>query len=142
MKSQLKIRTSYVSAGNLEALIAEDWLPVFIIRNIKNSSLIGKWHGTPVHLFWLAPHPEIFHLYRDGKIDFDEYADIYADDIMSSVKFPRLIETLEILRNTSGAKGIVFMGYGQDLEKCHRKILAQLLNQSNLLEFPIKEFII
>lgn len=142
MKSDLKIRTAYVSAGNLEALIQAEWLPVFIIRSIKNSPLIGKYHGTPVHLYWLAPHPEVFHLYRDKKIDFDEYADIYADDILRSVKFPRLIETLEILRTASSAKGIVLMGYGEDMNKCHRSILAQILNESGLLEHPIKEFVI
>lgn len=142
MKSMLKVRTSFVTQGNLDSLIKAEWLPLFIIRNIQNSTLIGNYDGTPVHLYWLAPHPELYHQWRDGEITFDEYADIYADDIMSSVRFPSLLERLEILRSTACAKGVVLMGYGEDVNSCHRGVLAKMLNDSKLLAHPIKEFII
>lgn len=141
-KSNLKIRTSFVTQGNMEALTKSEWLPVFIIRSIKNSQIIGKYDGTPIHLYWLAPRPQLFHRWRDKEISFEEYSKQYSKDIQDSVGFSSLISRLEILRQTSGAKGIVLMGYGEDVNNCHRGILAKMINESGILEEPIKEFII
>lgn len=142
IKHGLKVRTCFVSAGNLEALVKAEWLPVFIIRSIHTNPLIARWAGTPVHMYWLAPKSDLFHSYRDGRLDWDDYADIYADDILSSNRLESLIEKLEILRSTAGAKGIVLMGYGSDPERCHRGVLAKIINQADILIEPIKELVI
>lgn len=142
IKSGLKIRTSFVSPANLEALTQANWLPILIIRSINKNPLIAKYSGTPIHMYWLAPHPDLFHSWRDGHLDWDDYADLYADDVLATTKFESLLSRLEILRSTSGAKGIVFLGYGSDPERCHRSILAYLLNQSGLLLEKVKELVV
>lgn len=142
IKHGLKIRTSFVSPLTLKALVENEWLPIFIIRHIDNNTLISKYAGTPVHLFWLAPNSDLFHSWRDGVLDWEDYADLYADDILSTVRMKDLIERLEILRSTSGAKGVVLMGYGENMNTCHRSVLAKLINQSDLLLDPVKEIVV
>lgn len=142
MKSSLKIRTSFVSPLNLETLTKEGWLPIFILRSIQNSTLIGKYSGTPVHFYWLAPKPNLFHEWRDGKIDFDKYSERYSKEILENIRFDSLISRMEILCSTSGAKGIVMLGYGSDYKNCHRSILSQLLNSTGLLEDRVIELVV
>lgn len=142
MKSNLLIRTGCVNLQNMKVFPEAGWLPVFIIRSIHNSNLIGKYSNTAVHMYWLAPHPETFHLWRDGKIDWNTYSRMYENDVLKSVKFDSLIKRLEILVDTSGARGVVLMGYGEDPKLCHRSILSRLLNSSGLLEERVKELIV
>lgn len=142
MKSKLLIRTGCVTPQTMQAFPEAGWLPVFILRTIYNSSLIGGYTGSPVHMYWLAPHPETYHLWRDGKVDWETYARMYENEILRGVKFDSLIERLEVLVNASGAKGVVLMGYGQDPKKCHRSVLSRLLNSSGLLEERVKELLV
>lgn len=140
MKSELEIYTSYVSEENLETVIKKlSMLPIFILRSIKNSELIGKYSGTLIHFRNLSPSSPLFQAYRDGLIDFTEYTKRYLIELSENIKLYEVIGRLESLCNISGASGVVLFAYGQDPEVSHRKILSNLINSSELLEKQITE---
>ena len=48
----LKLLTSFVSPSTLDFFIQSDYLPIFILRNIKNSELLRKYSETAVQITW------------------------------------------------------------------------------------------
>lgn len=138
MKSGLRIFTSYVSQNNVASAIRQEILPVFIIRNIKNSEVIGKYSGTAVHFFQLSPSDMLFRNKRDGKISMEDYKKLYTIE-MSEVSFQDIIERLEFLASICNTNRVVLMGYGHNKDNCHRSVLAEILNNSGLLEQPVEE---
>lgn len=141
MKSKLKIYTSYVSPANLQLIVEKNLLPIFIIRSIHNSQLIGKYSDSSIHFKILAPSDQLFRDRRDGKISDLEFKKGYIVE-MSRVNFQEVIRRIDYLASLCGASGVVLMGYGQQYDTCHRKTLSELLNGSGLLENSIKELII
>lgn len=141
MKSNIKIHTSFVSPVTLDLFIKNNYLPIFIIRSIGNSELIGKYSGTAVHFKQLSPSPELFRAKRDSIIDYTEFSKRYIIEL-SSINFQELIDKLQYLANLSGAQGIVLLGYGSDNTKCHRSILADLLNSTGYLENKVTEIVL
>lgn len=142
MKSELKINTSFVSPATLERFRSNNILPIFIVRNIENSELIGQYSGSPVHLKELSPSNELFRKKRDKALSIDEFKKLYAIEITERVDLKRIIDKLESLVELSGARSIVLLGYGSDYESCHRSVLAKILNGSGLLEKPVKELVV
>ena len=142
MKSELKINTSFVSPATLERFRSNNILPIFIVRNIKNSELIGQYSGSPVHLKELSPSNELFRKKRDKAVSIDEFKKLYAIEITERVDLKRIIDKLESLVELSGARSVVLLGYGSDYDSCHRSVLAKILNGSGLLEKPIKELVV
>lgn len=140
MKSDLKIKTSFVSPVTLKLFSEKGYLPIFIIRNIKTSELIGKFSDTYIHLKELAPSDELFREKRDSIIDFKEFSKKYIIEI-SKINLGKIVEKLDYLRKISGAEGVVLLGYGSDDKACHRSLLASLLNESGLLENKVTEII-
>lgn len=141
IKSKIKLSTSYVSPLTLPIFIKNDILPVFVIRCIKNSELIGKYDDTAIHFKELSPSNELFQEKRDGKIDFLEFAKRYTIEL-SNLDFEGEIKKLEHLLEFCSAKSIVLLGYGSDPGKCHRSILRDILNKSGLLENKVHELIL
>ena len=142
MKSELKINTSFVSPATLERFRGNNILPIFIVRNIENSELIGQYSGSPVHLKELSPSNELFRKKRDKALSIDEFKKLYAIEITERVDLKRIIDKLESLVELSGARSIVLLGYGSDYDSCHRSVLAKILNGSGLLEKPVKELVV
>lgn len=140
MKSDLKIYTSFVSPLTLPEFISKELLPIFIIRNISNSSLIGKYSDTPIHVKELSPSNELFREKRDRRITQEEFEKRYAIEI-SEVNLEKQLQKLEQLAQCSGAKGIVLLGYGSNYENCHRRVLSDILNNSGLLNNRVREII-
>lgn len=141
MGYQLQIKTSFVSPVTLKIFTENGYLPIFIIRNINNSELIGKYSGTAVHFKDLAPSTELFRAKRDEVIDFTEFAKRYIIE-MSNVNFVDVINKLNYLAELSNARGIILMGYGSDDKKCHRSILSNLINSMKLLDSRVTEIIL
>lgn len=141
MKSSVEIHTSFVSPVTLQLFIDNGYLPIFIIRNIGTSELIGKYSGTAVHFKNLAPSNELFREFRDSGIDLTEYSKRYIIEL-SNVNFQETIDRIQYLVEISNAKGAVLLGYGSDDKRCHRSILADLFNLSGLLEHKVTEFIL
>ena len=142
MKSELKINTSFVSPATLERFRSNNILPIFIVRNIENSELIGQYSGSPVHLKELSPSNELFRKKRDKALSIDEFKKLYVIEITERVDLKRIIDKLESLVELSGARSIVLLGYGSDYDSCHRSVLAKILNGSGLLEKPVKELVV
>lgn len=142
MKSELKINTSFVSPATLERFRSNNILPIFIVRNIENSELIGQYSGSPVHLKELSPSNELFRKKRDKALSIDEFKKLYAIEITERVDLKRIIDKLESLVELSGARSVVLLGYGSDYDSCHRSVLAKILNGSGLLEKSVKELVV
>lgn len=142
MKSELKINTSFVSPATLERFRSNNVLPIFIVRNIENSELIGQYSGSPVHLKELSPSNELFRKKRDKALSIDEFKKLYAIEITERVDLKRVVDKLESLVELSGARSVVLLGYGSDYDSCHRSVLAKILNGSGLLEKPVKELVV
>jgi len=139
MRSEIKIYTSYVNKDNMRKVVESNLLPIFILRKIYNSNLIGRYTDTVIHMKKLAPSELLYRDKRDGNITNEEFAKRYIIELSQEVNFQDLINNLEALKEVSGASGIVFMSYGEDYEHCHRKILSGILNTSGLLENEIIE---
>lgn len=139
MKSTLKIYTSYVTGENLKCAIKDlNYLPVFILRSIKNSGLIGKYNGSQIHFRQLSPSSPLFQAYNGGLIDWTEYSKRFLIEL-SRVRLYETIGKLEKLCNISGASGVILFAYGVDPETSHRKIVSDLINSTELLENQITE---
>lgn len=138
---KLKIYTSFVSPITLKEFCDKNILPIFIIRSIKNSNLIGKFDGTAIHFRDLAPSSELFRRRRDGFIGFDEFSKEYIIEI-SQINIPEILDKLEYLANLSNTDKVVLMGYGTDSTKCHRSVLSEILNKSGLLEHKVTEIVL
>lgn len=141
MSYQLRIVTSYVSPLNLKIFPENGYLPIFIIRSIHNSSLIGKYSGTVVHMKELSPSSELFRAKRDGLIDREEFVKRYIIE-MSNINLLDMVNKFNYLASLSGAKGVVLMGYNSDDRECHRSVLRDLLNDTGLLSNHVVELII
>lgn len=137
----MKIYTSFVSPITLKEYCDQNILPIFIIRSIKNSDLIGKFDGTAIHFRDLAPTSELFRLKRDGEISKEEFEKRYVIEL-SQVDLPSIVKKLEFLANLSNTDKVVLLGYGSDKENCHRHVLADVLNKSGLLEHDITELVL
>lgn len=140
-KSNIRVYTGFVSPLTFKEFTKNDLLPIICIRNISSSSVIGHLSGTPVHFKELAPSSELFRKKRDKLITIDEFKKLYAIEI-SEVDIPEIVGKFDLLVQMSGAKGIVLLGYGSKKDECHRSVLADILNNSGLLEDPIKELIV
>ena len=138
MKSKLKIVTSFVSPKTIELFVGANILPIFIVRSIHNSKLIGMYSDTSIHFKELSPSSALYQARRDGIIGMLDFEKRYVIE-MSEVNFQDTIKRLDYLSSLCGASGVVLMGYGEDPMFCHRRALADLLNYSDLLENKIKE---
>jgi uncharacterized protein YeaO (DUF488 family) len=140
MKS-IKIYTSFVSPITLKEFCDNNILPIIIVRNIKNSELIGKFNGTAIHFRDLSPSSELFRSKRDGLISQEEFAKEYAIEI-SQINIPEILDKIEYLANLSNTDKVVLLGYGTDDSRCHRSVLREILNKTGLLEHKVTEAVI
>lgn len=141
MKSNLRIFTSFVSPLTIEAIVKANFLPIFVLRNIANSTLIGQYSGTAIHFKELSPSAELFRSHRDNLIDFDEYSKRFIIE-MSEINFQSVVKRFEQLASICNAKAIVMMSYGSKYSNSHRKVLSDILNNSGLLTYEVKELIL
>lgn len=141
MGYRLKIKTSYISPVTLKVFPENNYLPIFIVRNISNSKLVGDFSGTSVHFRCLAPSSSLLKHYRDGIIRREEFEKRYIIE-MSEVNLIEAIGRLNYLSLSSGAQGVVLMGYGEDDTLCHRSILRDLLNNTGLLYEKVTEILL
>lgn len=126
MTTNLKYWTSYVSPATMESLPQNNILPIFVIRTIANSSLIGKYSGTSIHLRELAPSYELFKSYKyDSQITREEFEKRYLIEL-SQINILKIMDRIEGMARSCNATGVVFMGYGK-YDEDYRNILAEFL---------------
>lgn len=136
--SELVIHTSFVSPMTMKLLIGRQILPIFILRNIRNSEVIGKYSDSVIHFKELSPSNELFQAKRDKRISLEEFKKRYREEI-AGLNFPKIIKRWEELSDISNSLGIALLGYGGDSEICHRSVLSDILNSSGLLNNKIEE---
>ncbi len=141
MKTRLKIHTSFVSPITFQYFLDNDILPIFIIRNIGGSDVIGKYEGTAIHKPILAPSSLLFREKRDGIISAAEFEKRYAIE-MSTVDLQAVLKDIEYLAGLANTDRVVLLGYGANEKTCHRSVLARILDASGLLEHKITELIL
>lgn len=138
MSSNLLIYTSFVSPLTMKMFKQNEILPTFVLRNIRNSELIGGFSDSVIHLRDLSPSNELYQAKRDHKITIKEFKEKYREEI-KHITLESIIKRLENLRNICNANAVVLLGYGSNSEICHRSVLRELLNSSGLLINKIKE---
>ena len=125
----MNIYTSYASEENLKELVSQGYLPFIILRNIRDSRLLGPYSDTSIHLRELSPSTELYHEFRDGKISIEEYKHQYLLEIIERrISFYDLRKRLSFLSDLVNAEGVVFLGYTEDPERCHRSALSEFLS--------------
>lgn len=135
----LVIKTSFVSPFTIQKFKKEDWLPFFCLRSIYNSTLIGSYTNTSIHLKELSPTSKLYQEFRDGQINFDIYSQKFIEEI-KGVDLKELIERIEYMCNLCDAKGAVLLSYGTDPTISHRSVLKDLINDLKILKNPVEEF--
>ena len=125
----MKIYTSYVSKDNLNKFISLGFLPIFILRNIRNSKLLSSYADTCIHLRELSPSTELFHQFKSGEIDVEEYHYQYLLELLDRhISTLDIYKRLEFLCSLCNAPGVVLLGYEEDKNLCHRKALSEFLS--------------
>ena len=122
----MKIFTSFVSPRRFQMFCDNNILPLIIIRSIRNSTLLGDYEGSAIHLPELAPSTELFRARRDKIIDIEEYRKRYATE-MSSINLDSILSKIEYLCSLCNTEKAVLLGYGEDDSICHRSVLRDLL---------------
>ena len=126
MKTNLKYWTSYVSPAIMESLTRHNILPIFIIRTISNSPLIGKYSGTPIHMKGLTPSYELFKSYKyDQLISREDFEKRYLIEL-SQIEIEKFMDKIEGMANSCNAIGVALLGYGK-YDEDYRNILANFL---------------
>lgn len=141
-RANFSVHTSFISPWTWKTLVIEgNYLPILVIRNIKNSNVIGHLSDTSVHFKELSPSNELFRLKRNSEIDITEFQKRYLIEL-ANVNIPSVIDRFIQLHEVSGARGIVIFGYGSNDEVCHRSVLSSLLNSTGLFRDRITELIL
>lgn len=138
MKSQLQIYTSFVSVKNLKRCTDLNLVPIFAMKKIFNSEIIGIYSGTALHFPELSPSNSLYHSYIDNNIDFDTYTKSYKEELLN-LDLSEVISRLEMLTDLCEASGVVLMTYGRDVRSSYRLALGEILNESELLEKMVYE---
>lgn len=126
MATNLKYWTSFVSPAMMEALPKNNILPIFVIRTISNSSLIGKYSGTSIHVKELAPSYDLFKSYKyDGLISREEFEKKYLIEL-SQTNVLKIMNRITGMAYSCKAIGVAFLGYGK-YEEDYRDILSTFL---------------
>lgn len=139
MGHEIRIYTSYVSSENIKKCVDLNLLPIFIMRKIYNSQIIGKYSDTALHIPELAPSNELYHAYKNSEITQKDYLVSYEEEL-HEVDLEKLISRFELLSRLSNSSGIVLMTYGKpETEGTYRSVTADYLNKSGLLDNLVYE---
>lgn len=134
----MKLFTSFVSPATFRGYIEQNYLPIFIVRNIKNSELVGHFEGSILHFKELSPSNELFRAKRDGLIRIEDFKREYIGEIRNQ-NLLGLLGKIEYLAGIANTDKVVLLGYGSRSEDCHRTILGDYLFNTGLITERIHE---
>ena len=123
----LKIYTSFVSPITFKMFLDKNILPIFMIRSIWNSSLIGKYEGTCIHFKDLAPSTDLYRSIRDRKISEGEFMGKFAEELMERIEPKKILERIEYLASLCETQEAVLLGFGTKDPLRQREIVAKIL---------------
>lgn len=92
-----------------------------------------------LQLTMLAPSEDLFKRVKSGEISWVDYEHEYRDQI-SKLDLERCIKLISAVTYAQGSNGVVLLCYEKDSMKCHRSILADVLNKLGILEEAVEEF--
>lgn len=142
MKTNINVFTSFISPWTWKHLVIEgNYLPIIVVRNIRNSKVVGHLSDTAVHFKELSPSSSLYQAKRDKEIDLIDFQRKYLIEL-SGISIESVVERFNQLFNISGAKGLIIFGYGSDSNLCHRSILSSMFNASGLFEKEITELVL
>lgn len=128
-----RIRTGYYA--NLKAYKESGYTLVSISRTMP------KLEEDIKVLSLLAPSQQLLNRRKSGEYNWVDYEYHYRKEIESAKITPEfIIQILSSLVFLEQTNGIVLLCYEKDHMKCHRSILADILNQSGVLDEAVEEF--
>lgn len=138
--SNLQIYTSFVSVKNLKRCVTDlNLVPVFAMKKIFNSEIIGIYSDTALHFYELSPSNDLYHAFVDGDIDIDTFREDFKSELDRDLNLLDCIKRLETMVRVSEASGVVIMTFGYDPRKGYRPAIVEYLNDSGLLKKPVYE---
>ena len=112
------IRTSYIS--NIKNIENDFDKIIFITRYLPESIKLDNKH---IWLKNLSPNQRVLKMYKDKLITFEDLADTYLKELkLYSIKTIK-----EIIKISRKGKKICLCCFEKNREKCHRKILAEVI---------------
>lgn len=138
-KIDLIIKTGRITARNISSYALEGLIPIFICRFMN--PLVKAYEGTELHLPNLSPSPKLLMDSKNGLISWDEYRTRYIEEMKSVNILDELskIYSLVKLNPEVNAKGAVLLCYCRDYTKCHRSLLANIINSLDVLTENVTE---
>jgi uncharacterized protein YeaO (DUF488 family) len=141
-RSNIEIHTSYISPTTYSFAVESNFLPIFITNNLNYSDMdIKKYLGSSIHFKHLAPNNQSLRMFNEDIISVENFLRSYACQI-AELDFNKVISKIEMLVTASRSRGVVMFGNKYDRTLCHRSMLADILNNSGLLERKITEIIV
>ncbi len=138
---ELRVWTSYVDPILLEKLIKANILPIFIARSIGNSTLIGRWNDTAVHVPELAPSPDLLRAWKYYGLTNPEFRTEFYHELQKA-PLGKVFRRIALMAELCGATGVALLGYGPRREEDHRSIVADYLNDVGILNHDITELVL
>lgn len=135
----LYIRTSYISIPHLTQFPKAGIIPIFICRYMN--PMCSMYEGTAVHFPELSPSKELFYDIKHRRISKDEYNSRYLEE-QKDLDIPKLLFRFYSLINAANARGVCMMCYEKDRDVCHRKLLADKINSTKILDDEIRELLL
>lgn len=138
-KLDLVIKTGRITNRNLQTYALNGYLPIFICRFMN--PMVKMYEGTKLHFPELSPSPRLLWDIKSDRITWDEYMVRYIEEMKN-------VDLLSVMNRIYGlvklnpevkAKGAILLCYCNDHNKCHRSLLAEMLNSANILAEPVKE---
>lgn len=129
----MKLFTSFVTPTRIQECCDNNILPIIILRNIRNSSVLANFSDTPIHFKELAPSNNLYRLMRDKKIDFEEYSNEYKRELSAPTLLSSSLEKLKFMMELCNVDSAVFLAYGSDDKISHRSVLRDFIYDSGLL---------
>ena len=106
---------------------------------MRDSKLLGVYSDTCLHLRELSPSTELLKSYKNNEITREEYKIKYLTElIFRNISINNLMTKFKTLDNIVSPSGIVLLGYPKNPEECHRRFLAEFLE--NLTGYTINEW--
>jgi uncharacterized protein YeaO (DUF488 family) len=138
-KIDLILKTGRITARNLTSYAANGYIPIFICRFMN--PLVKVYEGTMLHFPNLAPSPGLLWGFKNGNITWDEYKSRYTEEMSKVDLASELGKIYEIVKLNPAVKaqGAVLLCYCQDNNQCHRSLLANMINSSEILNDKIVE---
>lgn len=138
-KVDLIIKTGRITAKNITTYASEGYVPIFVCRFMN--PLVKIYEGTELHFPELSPSPNLLMSSKNGVINWDEYKDRYYEGMKSVSLIQSLsrIYNLVKLNPEVNAKGAVLLCYCRDYTRCHRSLLANMINSLDILTTKVTE---